>query len=196
MFVPMACIGLSLLFVFKFKDYPFQRNTFHIIISILTIFIMMRPLADIGKNFLRAINGTHSFSAQINHRNIDDPLLTFLRDQKHQGKSFLVVDNAIYHMKLREPRLGDGHPLMLWILLRGGKLGIENINIFSDKFTKEPCKALNLSNKDFIVVRRDDDPFYGFYGLIDQCLIKESSSYRKENIANLEAFAVYRLKKL
>ncbi len=196
MFVPMASIGLSLLFFLKFKDYPFQLNTFRIIISILAIFIIMRPLADIGKNFLRVINGRHSFSAQINHRNIDNALLTFLRDQKHQGKSFLVADNAIYHMKLHEPRLGDGHPLILWILIRGGKLGIENINLFSDQFVKEPCKALNLSNKDFIVVKRDDDPFYGFYGLVDQCLIKDASSYKNEIIANLESFAVYRLKKL
>jgi hypothetical protein len=31
---------------------------------------------------------------------------------------------------------------------------------------------------------------------VDQCLIKDTSSYKKENIARLEAFAVYRLKKL
>jgi hypothetical protein len=41
-------------------------------------------------------------------------------------------------------------------------------------------------------VKRDDQ----FYGFVDQCLIKDTSSYRKENIANLEAFAVYHLKKL
>jgi hypothetical protein len=193
MFVPMTSIGLSLLFFLKFKDYPFQVNTFRIIISILTIFIIMRPLAHIGKNMLNVANGKYAFNAQINHRNIDDALLIFLQDQKHQGKSFLVADNAIYHMKLNEPRIGDGHPVMLEIVLSGGRLvSMENIYLFSDDVIKEPCKVLNQSNKDFVIVKRDDQ----FYGLVDQCLIKDTSSYRKENIANLEAFAVYHLKKL
>ena len=193
MFAPIVCISLSLFFVFKFKDYSVRINTFHAIIFILTIFVIMRPLADIRKNILRVLNGRYTFSAQINHRNIDDALLTFLRDQKHQGKSFLVADSAIYHMKLHEPRVGDGHPIMLEIVLGGGRLvSMENIHLFSDEISKEPCKALNQSNKDFVIVKRDDQ----FYGLVDQCLIKDASSYRKENIANLEAFAVYRLKKL
>jgi len=193
MFVPMACLGLSLFFVSKFKNHLFKINTFHTIIFILTIFIIMRPLADIRKNILRVTNGKYGFNAQINHRNIDNALLTFLQDQKHQGKSFLVADNAIYHMKLHEPRVGDGHPIMLEIVLGGGRLvSMENIHLFSDEVSKEPCKALNQSNKDFVIVKRDDQ----FYDLVDQCLIKEASSYRKEKIANLEAFAVYRLKKL
>ena len=82
---------------------------------------------------------------------------------------------------------------MLEIVLGGGKLvSMENIYLFSDEATKEPCKILNQSSKDFVIVKRDDQ----FYGLVDHCLIKDASSYRKENIANLEAFAVYRLKKL
>ena len=193
MFVPMACLGLSLFFVFKFKNLLFKVNTFHTIIFILTIFIIMRPLADIRKNILRVTNGKYAFNAQINHRNIDNALLTFLQDQKHQGKSFLVADSAIYHMKLHESRVGDGHPIMLEIVLGGGRLvSMENIYLFSDEVIKEPCKVLNQSNKDFVIVKRDDQ----FFGLVDQCLIKNTSSYRKENIAHLEAFAVYRLKKL
>ena len=193
MFVPMACIGLSLFFVFTFKNHLFKVNSFHIIIFILTIFVMMRPLADIRKNMLSVANGKYDFNAKINHRNIDNALLTFLQDQKHQGKSFLVTDSAIYHMKLNEPRIGDGHPIMLEIVLGGGRLvSMENIYLFSEEVAKEPCKALNQSNKDFVIVKHDDQ----FYGLVDQCLIKDASSYRKENIAHLEAFAVYRLKKL
>ena len=193
MFAPMACIGLSLFFVFKFKNDLFKVNSFHIIIFILTIFVMMRPLADIRKNMLSVANGKYDFNAKINHRNIDNALLTFLQDQKHQGKSFLVTDSAIYHMKLNEPRIGDGHPIMLEIVLGGGRLvSMENIYLFSEEVAKEPCKALNQSNKDFVIVKHDDQ----FYGLVDQCLIKDASSYRKENIAHLEAFAVYRLKKL
>ena len=96
-------------------------------------------------------------------------------------------------MMLHEPRIGDGHPIMLEIVLGGGRLvSMENIYLFSDGIAEEPCKALNQSNKDFVIVKRDDQ----FYGLVDQCLIKNTSSYSKENIANLEAFAVYRLKKL
>ena len=69
---------------------------------------------------------------------------------------------------------------------------MKNIYLFSDEIAKEPCKALNKSNKDFVIVKRDDQ----FYGLVEQCLITDASSYKKENIANLELFAVYRLKKL
>ena len=193
MFVPMACIGLSLFFVFKFKNGLFKVNSFHIIIFILTIFVMMRPLADIRKNILSVVSGRYAFNTQINHRNIDHALLTFLQDQKYQGKSFLVADSAIYHMMLHEPRIGDGHPIMLEIVLGGGRLvSMENIYLFSDGIAEEPCKALNQSNKDFVIVKRDDQ----FYGLVDRCLIRNTSSYRKENIAHLEAFAVYRLKKL
>jgi hypothetical protein len=193
MFVPMVCISLSLFFVFKFKNHLFAVNTFHAIIFILTIFIIMRPLADIRKNILSVANGKYAFNAQINNRNIDNALLAFLRDQKHQGKSFLVADSAIYHMKLHESRIGDGHPVMLEIILGGGALvSMDNIYLFSDEVAKDPCKVLNQSNKDFVIVKRDDQ----FYDLVDQCLIKDISSYRKENIANLEAFAVYHLKKL
>ena len=193
MFVPMASISLSLFFVFKFKNHLFKVNSFHVIIFILTFFVMMRPLADIQKNILRVANGTYAFNTQINHRNIDHALLTFLQDQKHQGKSFLVADSAIYHMKLNEPRIGDGHPIILEIVLGGGRLvSMENIYLFSDEAAKEPCKVFSQSNKDFVIVKRDDQ----FYDLVDQCLIKDASSYRKENIAHLEAFAVYRLKKL
>jgi len=96
-------------------------------------------------------------------------------------------------MKLHEPRMGDGHPIMLEIVLGGGRLiSMENIYLFSDEAAKEPCKVFNQSNKDFVIVKRDDQ----FYGLVDQCLIKDTSNYKKENIAHLEAFAVYRLKKL
>ena len=113
--------------------------------------------------------------------------------EEYQGKSFLVADSAIYHMILHEPRIGDGHPIMLEIVLGGRRLvSMENIYLFSDEVIKEPCKVLNQSNKDFVIVKRADQ----FYGLVDQCLIKDVSSYRKENIAHLEAFAVYRLKKL
>ena len=153
----------------------------------------MRPLADIRKNILRMADGVYSFSAHINHRNINDALLTFLQSQKHQGKSFLVADSAIYHMKLHEPRLGDGHPIMLEIVLGGGRVvSMKNIYLFSDEIAKEPCKALNQSNKDFVIVKRDDQ----FYGLVDQCLIKDTSGYKKISIDNLKAFAVYSLKKL
>ena len=193
MFVPIACIGLSLFFVFKFKDLPFRVDTFHIIIFILIIFVAMRPLADIRKSILRVADKRYSFSAHINHRNINDALLTFLQDQKHHGKSFLVADSAIYHMKLHEPRVGDGHPIMLEIVLGGGRaVSMKNIFLFSEEVAKEPCKVLNLSNKDFVIVKRDDQ----FYGLVDQCLIKDTSSYKKISIDNLEAFAVYSLKKL
>jgi hypothetical protein len=154
---------------------------------------MMRPLADIRKNMLSVANGKYAFNAQINHRNIDHVLLTFLQDQKHQGKSFLVADSAIYHMKLNEPRIGDGHPIMLEIVLGGGRLiSMENLYLFSDDLIKEPCKVLNHSNKDFVIVKRDDQ----FYSLVDQCLIKETSGYKKISIDNLEGFAVYSLKKL
>jgi hypothetical protein len=193
MFVPIACIGLSLFFILKFKDFPFRANTFNIIIFLLIIFVVMRPLADIRKNILRMADGAYSFSAHINHRNINDALLTFLQSQKYQGKSFLVADSAIYHMKLHEPRLGDGHPIMLGIVLGGGRVvSMKNIYLFSDEIAKEPCKALNQSNKDFVIVNRDDQ----FYGLVDQCLIKATSGYKKISIDNLEAFAVYSLKKL
>jgi len=193
MFVPMACIGLSLFFVFTFKNDLFKVNSFHIIIFILTIFVMVRPLADIRKNMLSVANGKYDFNAKINHRNIDYALLIFLQDQKHQGKSFLVADSAIYHMKLNEPRIGDGHPIMLEIVLSGGRLvSMKNIYLFSEEAAEEPCKALNQSNKDFVIVKRDDQ----FFDLVNQCLIKDTSGYEKENIAHLKAFAVYRLKKL
>ena len=133
----MACIGLSLFFVFTFKNHLFKVNSFHIIIFILTIFVMMRPLADIQKNMLSVASGRHPFNSQINHRNIDHALLTFLQDQKHQGKSFLVADSAIYHMKLNEPRIGDGHPIMLEIVLGGGRLvSMENIYLLKHKINK------------------------------------------------------------
>lgn len=193
MFVPIVCIALSLFFVFKFKDLPFRVDTFYIIIFILIIFVVMRPLADTRKSILRVADGRYSFSAHINHRNINDALLKFLQDQKHQGKSFLVADSAIYHMKLHEPRVGDGHPIMLEIVLGGGRVvSMKNIFLFSEDVAKEPCKVLQKSNKDFVVVKRDDQ----FYDLVDQCLIKDTSSYKKISISNLEAFAIYSLKKL
>jgi hypothetical protein len=82
---------------------------------------------------------------------------------------------------------------MLGIVLGGGRVvSMKNIYLFSDEITKEPCKALNQSNKDFVIVKRDDQ----FYGLVEQCLIKDTSGYKKISIDNLEGFAVYSLKKL
>ena len=79
----------------------------------------------------------------INYRNIDPVLADFLYEVVLRGMSFYVPNNAIYHVVLNHERIGDGHPVMLYSVLSGRRIGpIDSIFLYSDTVHKDPCLAL------------------------------------------------------
>jgi hypothetical protein len=90
--------------------------------------------------------------------------------------SFYVPRNVNYHRLLDQERIGDGHPIMLYNILGGARVGpVGDIFLYSDEVREFPCMALWQSRKDFIVVAESD----GFPddSVVRRCLGVPASNY-------------------
>lgn len=129
-----------------------------------------------------------SISPHINDRNIDQRLMERLQALHDASISFLAAGYPIYHARLGEPRVGDGHPYMLLRALRGEDLPkIRGLYLFSDEVRAFPCRALTRSGKQVIVVATNDM----FYPLAVQCLAVPDSGYVRLSVPGLEPFVLF-----
>jgi hypothetical protein len=118
-------------------------------------------------------------SLNINERGIDKNLLTFLENAQNNGFSFYVPINTNYHRLLEEIRIGDGHPVMLYNVLTGNRVGpVGSIFLYSDEVYKAPCKAINESGKDLIIISRTEGSgYFNIDFLVEDCLERTGGSY-------------------
>jgi hypothetical protein len=192
MFTPYASVIFSYLFILvcggetsliksAFIPIRFPRIT----LSVLTIwyvsvtgtyvYVIARPLVHLVHS--RLVVSTPELSLSINNRNLDPKLMNFLKQVVAEGMSFYVPYNTNYHRLLNHERIGDGHPVMLYHVLIGRRIGpIGSIFLYSHTVHRAPCLALWESHKDIIVVSDDD-------GVVNEpvleCLIQEASGYKE-----------------
>jgi hypothetical protein len=96
----------------------------------------------------------------INDRKINPDLMELLQQMIGRGISFYVPINVNYHRLLNHPRIGDGHPVILYEILRHRRVGpVDSIFLYSDKVHRSPCRALWQSGKDFIVTEMGEQDF-------------------------------------
>ena len=129
-----------------------------------------------------------SIRSDINDRNIDQRLLRRLQALQDASISFLAAGYPIYHARLGEPRIGDGHPYMLLRALNGeGLPNIRGLHLFGDEVRASPCRALTHSGKQVIVVATNDF----FYPLSEKCLTVEQSGYVRLSSPDLAPYVFY-----
>jgi hypothetical protein len=135
---------------------------------------------------LRSIES--SIRLDINDRNVDQRLLQRLQSLRAASISFLAAGYPIYHARLGEPRIGDGHPYMLLRALNGAGLpNIRGIYLFGDEVRAFPCRALTHSGKQVIVVATNDF----FYPLSERCLAVGDSGYARLSTPDLAPYVFY-----
>jgi hypothetical protein len=114
-------------------------------------------------------------SLAINDRKFNPDLVELLKQVIDKGMSFYVPANANYHRLLNQRRIGDGHPFILYSILRGRRVGpIGDTALYSDKISRSPCMALWESHKDLIVTTD-----IGFDDLVIRCLTAPGSDYEE-----------------
>ena len=87
-----------------------------------------------------------------------------------------------------ERQIDDGHPLILWIVLSGKRLGpISNINLYSDEVFSNPCLFLTYSGKEVIVF----SDIYSFKANLSECLDAEGSGYKKTEVSDLDDYQIF-----
>jgi hypothetical protein len=127
-------------------------------------------------------------SLDINDRNVDPRLLRLLQALHEASISFLAAGYPIYHARLGEPRIGDGHPYMLLRALNGeGLPNVRGIYLFGDEVRAVPCRALTHSGKQVIVAATNDF----FYPLSEKCLTAGNSGYAKISSPALAPYVLY-----
>jgi hypothetical protein len=151
----------------------------------LFFIILAAPARQLLSYGLQVVKSRIEFNSAINERRIDHKLLSFLR---WRNQSFLVIDSPIYHILLDERRIGDGHPLMLWTVLSGKRLGpISNIDLYSEEVFSNPCLSLTRSGKEVIVFSDS----YSFNTKLSECLDAEGSGYKKIDVSGLDDYQVF-----
>ncbi len=129
-----------------------------------------------------------NISPAINDRNIDQRLMQRLQGLHDASISFLAAGYPIYHARLGEPRIGDGHPYMLLRALSGEELpNIRGLYLYGDDVRASPCRALTHSGKQVVVVATNDV----FYPLSEKCLTAGDSGYVRLSIPNLAPYVFY-----
>lgn len=129
-----------------------------------------------------------NISLDINDRNVDQRLMQRLQTLRKASISFLAAGYPIYHARLGESRIGDGHPYMLLRALRGERLpSIRGLYLFGDEVRASPCRALTHSGKQVIVVATNDV----FYPLSEKCLAVRDNGYVRLSIPDLAPYVFY-----
>jgi hypothetical protein len=192
MFTPYASVIFSYLFILvcrevtsliksAFIPFRFPRITlsaltiWYVSVTGTYVYGIARPLVHLVHS--RLVVSTPELNLSINNRNLDPKLMNFLKQVVAEGMSFYVPYNTNYHRLLNHERIGDGHPIMLYHVLIGRRIGpIGSIFLYSDTVHRTPCLALWKSHKDIIVVSDDD-------GAVNkpvlECLLQETSGYKE-----------------
>jgi hypothetical protein len=116
------------------------------------------PLSQFFRNaasLIKFVKEQDNTTFSVNNRNVDLTLLHVLSTAKSAGLSFYVPMDVAYHRLLREPRIGDAHPSILYNVLAGKQIGpVGNIYLLSEKVHENPCLAIKESKKDIIVLQK------------------------------------------
>jgi hypothetical protein len=129
-----------------------------------------------------------SLSLDINDRNIDWRLMRRLQELRHASISFLAAGYPVYHARLGEPRIGDGHPYMLLRALNGeGLPNIGGLYLYSDEVRAFPCRAVTHSDKQVIVAATNDV----FYPWLEKCLAAGRGGYVRLSSPELTPYVFY-----
>lgn len=156
--------------------------------KVLIILLMILPVKHAYRGLREFILKPQNIDLNINDRDINHALLAYLRNEKAAGHPFLVADGPIYHMLLDEPRIGDGHPAMLMLVLEGYKLQpVSNIYLFSRAVQHRPCLSLQNSDKDIFVVTKHTE----MAKLIARCFSHGDITLDKHPTGGLEKFDIY-----
>lgn len=139
------------------------------------VFLLNYPFYSLYKNIRYLISEPDRIDFSINQSMVDPVLFSYLKGKKEEGEPFLVVYKPIYHMLLNEPRIGDGHPIMIRDILSKKRIGpIADIYLYSDEVFQEPCLSLINSEKNiFIIAKATAIEFYSEIrtnGLVEHCL--------------------------
>ena len=175
----LVCGGEASLIKSAFIPIRFPRITlsaliiWYVSVTGTYVYVIGRPLVHFVHS--RLLISTPELSLSINNRNLDPKLMSFLKQVIAEGMSFYVPYNTNYHRLLNHERIGDGHPVMLYHVLVGRRIGpIGGIFLYSDTVHRAPCLALWESHKDIIVVSDDD-------GAVNEpmlkCLLQEAGGY-------------------
>ena len=176
LFVPF----FSLIFIYSFLFY--FKNIKKILV-ILMIPVFFYPGYWVLKNAIQVLNGNIGFNFNINDRKINKSILNYLTEIKNNGKTFLVIDNSIYHYILNEKRIGDGHPAILSYVFRKIKINdLPHINLLDHKRNSDICDVLNRSNKDVLILI--DRNHYAFKGLFEACSDSINKVYKFKKFEN------------
>jgi hypothetical protein len=93
----------------------------------------------------------------INDSAYDSNLLTFLTTVKSQGLSFYMYNDPSYHRILGQLRLGDAHPALFQMILRGYRIGpVGSLKLFTPSVHKEPCTIFDDLPRDVIVTLTEE----------------------------------------
>lgn len=158
MFVPFANIVVFYAYMLfhntetpSFGTIVLRRKGEFAIFAALTFFLA----ATVALSFQKALDMSKLSSASfaINDRGYDHELLEILRQVLDGGLSFYVLNAPIYHRMLTHRRIGDAHPYMLFLILRGNRIGpIGDLLLYSDRVHDNPCIGLWDSGKDIMVL--------------------------------------------
>jgi len=196
MFVPFFGVFLTYFFVIfvAYKKQLFSLKPLKgkllkylnalILLAVTLAFVSQAGLVINNNLFIKGFDlftNRGQLSLNINERGIDNELLTFLENAQKNGFSFYMPVNTNYHRLLEEKRIGDGHPAMLFNVLTGNRVGpVGSIFLYSDEVYKAPCKAINESGKDLIIITRTEGTVYfNIDFLVNNCLEREDSSYKE-----------------
>jgi len=191
MFVPYVVPIFFLIFNFwvshrcsgKGLVYKMKRSM-RIMSYFVCFVILITPVAQLVSYGRQFFKNRFEFNFQINDRKINYVLLNYLAKDM---KSFLT-DEPIYHMLLKESRIGDGSPAMLSEVMSGKKLGpISNIYLYSEEVHNTPCLSLVRSNKELIIFNKKSV----YNEKIHKCLNVEGTSYKKILIDKLDGYIIY-----
>jgi len=137
--------------------FPFLNFRIKFIIYLFFGSIFIYPVFQSYKLFKEVINNNQLINWNINDRNINADLVTFLLKKRNEGIKFYVIDGPIYHAYLNEKRMGDGHPFILNKLLDNNSVHyIPSIFLFQGKNLRNPSDIFKFYNKKIIVFNRNN----------------------------------------
>lgn len=192
MFVPFTNIIIIYSYVlFRTTENPSfyslisQRKGELVVFAAIVFFLFKAAESSIYR--ARDFSKLTSASLAINDRDYDHRLLEILRQVRDDGFSFYVQDAPIYHRLLQHRRIGDGHPFMLFWILRGNRIGpVGDLLLYSDRVHENPCLALWESGKDIIVLSHTKkDP------QVLRCLTSSDSNYVELSPGTADAAGAY-----
>ncbi len=169
----------------RFKKYT---NRF-LFVQVLVVFTL--PLYVSGKIIVKKQFDLRKFNWHLNSINLNPNLFQYLKLQKEPGKTFLVLDNPVYHTFLDESRIGDGHPFLLNEFLIGKMNGpVGNCYFLNQSENQTPCEVLKLSPKSIFVLSKD----HFFFQNVPECL-SDTSLFEIKNLPQLEGYLIWERKK-